>query len=96
MNARTDQCTFDIVTAVQGTTRDVVERTVRLGDLTLRLADTAGLRQTNDVVEQIGVERAQARLQQAPLVLALSTCSSEFTDPTTIVLAAMQPRMAAE
>ena len=69
MNDLTGQDT-SIVTAVQGTTRDVVERTVRLGDLTLRLADTAGLRQTDDVVEQIGVERAQARLQQARLVLA--------------------------
>ena len=55
MNDLTGQET-SIVTAVQGTTRDVVERMVRLGDLTLRLADTAGLRQTDDVVEQIGVE----------------------------------------
>ena len=78
MNDLTGQDT-SIVTAVQGTTRDVVERTVRLGDLTLRLADTAGLRQTDDVVEQIGVERAQARLQQARLVLAVFDGSTPLT-----------------
>ena len=78
MNDLTGQET-SIVTAVQGTTRDVVERTVRLGDLTLRLADTAGLRQTADVVEQIGVERAQARLQQARLVLAVFDGSTPLT-----------------
>ena len=78
MNDLTGQET-SIVTAVQGTTRDVVERTVRLGDLTLRLADTAGLRQTDDVVEQIGVERAQARLQQARLVLAVFDGSAPLT-----------------
>ena len=78
MNDLTGQET-SIVTAVQGTTRDVVERTVRLGDLTLRLADTAGLRQTDDVVEQIGVERAQARLQQARLVLAVFDGSTPLT-----------------
>ena len=78
MNDLTGQET-SIVTAVQGTTRDVVERTVKLGDLTLRLADTAGLRQTDDVVEQIGVERAQARLQQARLVLAVFDGSTPLT-----------------
>lgn len=78
MNDLTGQET-SIVTAVQGTTRDVVERTVRLGDLTLRLADTAGLRQTDDVVEQIGVKRAQARLQQARLVLAVFDGSTPLT-----------------
>lgn len=78
MNDLTGQET-SIVTAVQGTTRDVVERTVRLGQLTLRLADTAGLRQTQDVVEQIGVERARRRLQQARLVLAVFDGSAPLT-----------------
>lgn len=58
-----------IVTAIPGTTRDVVEETVRLGDVTLRLSDTAGLRASEDTVEAIGVERARSRLRAAALAL---------------------------
>lgn len=60
-----------IVTAQAGTTRDIVEETVRLGDLVLHLADTAGLRETDDLVEQIGVTRARERLERAQLILAV-------------------------
>ena len=68
-----------IVTAIPGTTRDVVEETVRLGDVTLRLSDTAGLRQSDDTVETIGVERARSRLQTAALVLAVLDGSSPLS-----------------
>ena len=64
-------CERSIVTDIAGTTRDVVEETVRLGDVTLRLADTAGLRDTADAVETVGVSRARARMEQAALVLAV-------------------------
>lgn len=60
-----------IVTEIAGTTRDVVEEQIRLGDVTLRLSDTAGLRETADVIEQMGVQLAQERLQQADLILAV-------------------------
>lgn len=60
-----------IVTDIPGTTRDIVEDTVVLGDVILRLSDTAGLRDTEDKVEQIGVDRAKKRLEQCGLLLAV-------------------------
>ena len=60
-----------IVSDVAGTTRDIVEETVLVGGVPLRLADTAGLRDTDDAVERIGVERARKRIQSAQLVLAV-------------------------
>ena len=60
-----------IVTDIPGTTRDVVEDTVRLGSLVLRLSDTAGLRATDDPVEQAGVALTKSRLESCDLVLAV-------------------------
>ncbi len=65
-----------IVTDIAGTTRDTLTETVSLGDVTLRLSDTAGLRETVDVVERIGVERADAAIDRAELVLAVLDASS--------------------
>ncbi len=64
-------CERSIVTDVAGTTRDIVEETVRLGEVTLKLSDTAGIRETGDTVEAIGVEKAKQRLLDAALVLAV-------------------------
>lgn len=64
-------CERSIVTPIAGTTRDIVEETVRLGDVVLRLSDTAGIRETGDTVESIGVQRARDRLEQAALLLVL-------------------------
>lgn len=64
-------CEKSIVTDIPGTTRDIVEDTVVLGDVILRLSDTAGLRDTEDRVEQIGVDRAKRRLEQCGLLLAV-------------------------
>ena len=69
-----------IVTDIPGTTRDIVEDTVLVGDVILRLSDTAGLRSTNDEVEKIGVEKARKRLEQCGLLLAVLDNSRELND----------------
>lgn len=69
-----------IVTDVAGTTRDVIEDTVIVGDITLRLADTAGIHSTEDRVESIGVERARERISSAELVLAVFDCTEPLDE----------------
>ncbi len=68
-----------IVTPIAGTTRDIIEETVRLGDITLRLADTAGVHTAADTVEEIGVERAIERAKSAELIIAVFDASRELT-----------------
>ena len=65
-----------IVTPIAGTTRDVVEQAVQLGEIRLNLFDTAGLRETDDPVEAEGVRRSWAKLAEAGLVLAVFDGSS--------------------
>ena len=60
-----------IVTDIEGTTRDLLEETVAFGGVTLRLCDTAGLRETEDKVESIGVDRARNEIKGAELILAV-------------------------
>lgn len=67
-----------IVTDIPGTTRDIVEDTVIIGNVLLRLSDTAGLRSTDDAVEKIGVDRAKKRLEQCGLLLAVFDNSREI------------------
>ncbi len=60
-----------IVTDIEGTTRDLLTETVSLGRVTLRLCDTAGLRDSADTVERIGVDRARSSIKEAELILAV-------------------------
>ena len=60
-----------IVTDIEGTTRDTLEDTIPLGRLTLRLSDTAGLRESDDAVEKIGIGRAKEKIAESELVIAL-------------------------
>jgi tRNA modification GTPase len=69
-----------IVTAVPGTTRDVLEETIIIGGVPLLVWDTAGLRHPTDEVERIGVERARSGLREAELVLAVFDASRPLAD----------------
>ena len=69
-----------IVTDIEGTTRDVIEESIKLGDFTLRLSDTAGIRSTDDVIENMGVEIAFSRMKEADLVFAVFDSSRELSD----------------
>ncbi|HEP1367729.1 tRNA uridine-5-carboxymethylaminomethyl(34) synthesis GTPase MnmE [Streptococcus pyogenes] len=69
-----------IVTDIAGTTRDVIEEYVNIKGVPLKLVDTAGIRETDDLVEQIGVERSKKALQEADLVLLVLNASEKLTD----------------
>lgn len=73
--------TRSIVTDIPGTTRDVVEETVKIGDYVLRISDTAGLRQTEDCVEMIGVSMSRQKIEQADLILyVFDSSNSEISE----------------
>ena len=66
-----------IVSDIHGTTRDVIEDTINLHGITFRFIDTAGIRQTTDVVESIGIERTFQKMEQADIVLWMIDSDSE-------------------
>ena len=69
-----------IVTEIEGTTRDVVEETVNLNGCILRISDTAGMRETGDIVEKLGVERSRKKLERASIVFAVFDLSKPLSD----------------
>ena len=69
-----------IVTNIEGTTRDIVEESVKLGEIILKLSDTAGIRDTSDVVESVGVKKANEKISFADLVLVVFDASRELDD----------------
>lgn len=69
-----------IVTDIAGTTRDIVEAPAELDGITLRLLDTAGIRETGDTIERIGVQRAMAAIESSDLVLFMLDSSRPLTD----------------
>ena len=69
-----------IVTDIPGTTRDTVEETVMLGSTRLRLIDTAGIRETSDTVEAIGVERSKKAVEEADLAIFVCDASQPLTE----------------
>lgn len=79
-----------IVTDVPGTTRDTIEEKLRLGGLTLKLCDTAGIHDTDDRVEQLGVERSRRAMEQAELVLVVLDGSRQPAEEDAALLSAAE------
>ena len=69
-----------IVTDIAGTTRDLVEGQIHIGSVQLNLIDTAGIRESNDKIEQIGIEKSQEKLKDAKLVLLVFDGSKELDE----------------
>lgn len=75
-----------IVTDIAGTTRDVITEQVKIGEFTLLLSDTAGLRETDNTIESIGISQAYQALDQADLVLYVADANVGMTDEDTELL----------
>ena len=69
-----------IVTNIAGTTRDVLEETIKLGGISLHIMDTAGIRKTEDTVEKIGVEKAKKYAQKADLIVYIVDSSVDLDE----------------
>ncbi|MBQ9643232.1 MAG: tRNA uridine-5-carboxymethylaminomethyl(34) synthesis GTPase MnmE [Lachnospiraceae bacterium] len=75
-----------IVTEIAGTTRDILEETARIGEVLLCITDTAGIHETDDRIEQIGIERAVRALDEAELILFVADSSEELTTEDQMVV----------
>ena len=69
-----------IVSDIQGTTRDAIEDTIQLGDITFRFIDTAGIRHTDDQIETLGIERSMAAAQRARIILMMTEPGVPYPD----------------
>ena len=83
-----------IVTEIAGTTRDIIEETVRLGEVTLNMIDTAGIRDTEDKIEQIGVEKAIQYAEDADFIIYVVDSSVSIDDNDRRIIPILQNRKA--
>ncbi|MEG1996599.1 MAG: tRNA uridine-5-carboxymethylaminomethyl(34) synthesis GTPase MnmE, partial [Oscillospiraceae bacterium] len=83
-----------IVTKIPGTTRDVVEETINLGDVVLNLCDTAGIHKTEDIVEQFGVQKSYEKIKSASLILAVFDNSLPLTEEDKLIINAIGDTLA--
>lgn len=82
-----------IVTHIEGTTRDIVENSVRLGNMVLHLSDTAGIRESDDVVEAIGIKKAIEKIDSASLILAVFDGSSPLNDDDRMLIESCKDKL---
>jgi tRNA modification GTPase len=75
-----------IVSEIAGTTRDSVEDTIRIGDIAFRFIDTAGLRETADIIENLGIRKTYQKIEQSAIILLLA----DARDDTSIIVASFQ------
>ena len=75
-----------IVTDIPGTTRDTLEEEIRIGSMLFRFIDTAGIRQTDDLIENMGIQKAKEELEQADLVICIIDSGSELEPEDLYVL----------
>lgn len=64
-----------IVTDIEGTTRDALEEQIQMGGLTLNMVDTAGIRETDDIIEKMGVDKARDYVKNADLIIYVADAS---------------------
>lgn len=83
-----------IVTDIAGTTRDIIEERIHLDGLDLLLVDTAGIRSTEDIVEQIGVERAKSSLKNADLIIYMADASCVLNENDDEIINLIKDRQA--
>ncbi len=81
-----------IVTDIAGTTRDVLEETIQLGGITLQVLDTAGIRDTSDQIERIGVDRAREKARNADLILYVADSTIPFDQEDRDILESLQDK----
>lgn len=81
-----------IVTDIPGTTRDVIEEYINIEGIPIRIIDTAGIRDTEDTVEKIGVERSKEKIEEADLVVLMIDASREIDDEDKIIIDAIKDK----
>lgn len=81
-----------IVTDIEGTTRDIVEGNITINGVTLNLIDTAGIRETNNVVEKLGVEKSKNIINKSDLIIALFDISRPFTLEDEAILSSIKAK----
>lgn len=79
-----------IVTDIPGTTRDIVEETIQLGNVILNISDTAGIRDTEDIVEKIGVEKSLKKIEEVDFVLYMLNAQEKMTEQEIEILSKIQ------
>lgn len=80
-----------IVTEIPGTTRDIIEEYINIGGIPFKIIDTAGIRETDNLVEQIGVEKSRQLIKNTSLVLFMTDLSRPFSDEEKMLIEELDP-----